>query len=603
MYLYAKACLALSFFLLPYGLAAQVWSEFYRTWEGGDVEYAYSVRQDRDGGFVVAGNLGFVNSTLRSEACIHKLDASGAQVWTRTYGGSNAEVGRDLILTNDGGYFLVGSTGSFGSGSTDFLMVKTDGNGAVQWSRVMGGSGADVALSTFQTADGGYIVGGYTYSFGQGNGDYYAVKLSAAGNLEWSRVFGGTGTDISHNIQQTSDGGYIMGGYTRSFGSGIGNFYLVRLDGAGTVVWNRVYGGSATDLGYRTWQSSDGGYISIGYTTTFGAGGTDALLIKTDATGALQWARTYGGPLMDRPYNVFEAYDGNYVITGETSNSTFGSGDQQILKVSNTGTLIWAYHYGSAIDETGFGLSVETADSGIVLSGWDDNNEDLLLLKTDSLGDPGCSRGNTTLSTGVPSLSLTAGGVSSSGGNFANISLTANPIVLTEITRCFSVLDAGDLALNGWLRGEEHWLEWELDESRRGRFVLEASADGEAFEEVYRCGGTCRTYRNPAGRKTLWYRLQFLDENGGSGYSNTVLLGEDAAVSRAALVAQGKESYLLTGGDARVEIWDMQGRMLRDLGMLKEGAFVQLDGLGAGMYLLRLRGQEGLEVFRHFVGK
>jgi TolB-like protein len=163
--------------------------------------------------------------------------------------------------------------------------VKTDANGNIQWAKTYGGTGWDEAYSVQQTSDGGYIVAGETYSFGAGYRDIFLIKTDANGNIQWAKTYGGTDDDWAYSVQQTSDGGYIVAGWTESFGADSTDVFLIKTDANGNIIWAKTYGGTLRDVASSVQQTSDGGYIVAGYTRSFGAVFNDLFLIKTDANG------------------------------------------------------------------------------------------------------------------------------------------------------------------------------------------------------------------------------------------------------------------------------------------------------------------------------
>ncbi|MCP4631383.1 MAG: T9SS type A sorting domain-containing protein, partial [candidate division Zixibacteria bacterium] len=187
--------------------------------------------------------------------------------------------------------------------------------------------------SVQQTTDGGYIIAGETGSYGAGNRDSYLIKTDSSGDTLWTQTYGGASHDIAESVQQTTDGGYILGGYTESYGAGNRDFYLIKTDSSGDTLWTRTYGGAAYDYAESVQQTTDGGYIMTGYTSSFGAGGADCYLIKTDSSGDTLWTRTYGGAIYDMAYSVQQTTDGGYIVAGGTNSFGPGSADFYLVKV------------------------------------------------------------------------------------------------------------------------------------------------------------------------------------------------------------------------------------------------------------------------------
>jgi hypothetical protein len=301
----------------------------------------------------------------------------GDTLWTRTYGGTLIDRGTFAQQTTDGGYIVAGYTSSFGAGGNDVYLVKTDANGDTLWTRTYGGSSADEAQSVQQTTDGGYIIGGTTYSFGHGGYDLWLLKTNADGDTLWTRTYGGSGEDKGYSVQQTSDGGYIIAGYTESFGAGYRDAYLVKTNDNGDTLWTRTYGESDEDYFNCVQQSSDGGYIVAGYTDSFGAGSYDVYLVKTDASGDTLWTRTYGGYAYDYGFSVQQTTDGGYIIAGSTLSFTPGGNDLlgppatniHLIKTDANADTLWARTYGGrGMDYPG---SVQqTTDGGYIMGGY-----------------------------------------------------------------------------------------------------------------------------------------------------------------------------------------------------------------------------------------
>jgi hypothetical protein len=265
-----------------------------------------------------------------------KADPSGNQVWSKTFGGVQDDEGYSVLETNDGDYLVGGVTSSSGAGSRDMWMIKTDPSGNLIWQKTHGGMSSDGAWYVAQTTDGGFILTGWTLSYGPGAlGNAWLVKTDSLGNQQWNKFFGGDDVDRGYAVQQTTDGGYILTGYTDSFGAGLYDMLLIKTDSLGNAVWTKTFGGTGRDYGNSVQQTSDGGFIVLGYTLSFGAGGDDFYLVKTDANGNEEWFKTYGGSASDVGFFVRQTNDGGLIMTGHTL--SFGSGihDVWLIKTEN----------------------------------------------------------------------------------------------------------------------------------------------------------------------------------------------------------------------------------------------------------------------------
>jgi len=338
-----------------------------RTYGGSDTDYGRCVQQTTDGGYVITGQTKSFGAGYYDMYLI-KTDVNGDTLWTRTHGGSAYDVAEFVQQTDDGGYIIVGNTASFGAGLNDVYLIKTDANGDTLWTRTYGGTSADRGYSVQQTSDGGYIIGGYTESFGAGGKDFYLVKTDANGDTLWTRTYGGSVDDYAEYVEQTNNGGYIIGGVTESFGAGGEDFYLVKTDADGDTLWTRTYGGSNSDFAYSGQQTDDGGYIIVGNTGTWLA--CDVWLVKTDATGDTLWTRRYNRSSSNVAYSGQQTDDGGYIITGYTG--AFGSGfDVYLIKTDATGDTVWTRTYGGlGSSEIDYGRSVrQTDDGGYIVAG------------------------------------------------------------------------------------------------------------------------------------------------------------------------------------------------------------------------------------------
>ncbi len=316
--------------------------------------------------------------------------AIGQITFEKTYGGSNYDYGYSVHQTNDNGYIITGYTKSFGAGDADVYLIKTDENGDTLWTKTFGGTKYDCGQFVQQTNDNGYIVTGSTKSFGNDTSDVYLIKTDENGDTLWTKFFGGIDEDYGYSVRQTNDSGYVIAGETKSFGAGNFDAYLIKTDKNGDTLWTKTFGGIYDDKGYSMQQTIDSGYIIAGMTWSFGAGDNDVFLIKTDENGDTLWTKTYGGTEKDYGYCVQQTNDNGYIITGLTWSFGAGSDDIYLIKTDENGDTLWTKTYGGVYWE--YGKSVEqTNDNGFIISGitWSYciGYGDVYIIKTDENGD------------------------------------------------------------------------------------------------------------------------------------------------------------------------------------------------------------------------
>jgi hypothetical protein len=332
-----------------------------------DSDYSYSVRENAGGGYIVTGvTKAFV--TNDEDILLMRIDANGDTLWTRRYGGAGADQGRSVQETPDGGYIIGGWTESFGAVLGDLYLIRVDSVGDTLWTGRYGGDGAESGYCIDQTSDGGYIMGGYSSSWGAGGADAYLVKTDANGDTLWTRTFGGPNHDECQSVRQTPDEGYISVGATSSFGHGGYDIYLIKMDEAGDTVWTRTIGGSSADRAYSVGLTDDGGYILVGYTGSFGDGDEDVYLVRTDADGDTLWTRRYGGPEADFGYSVQQVASGGFILAGCTESFGAGGRDGYIIRTDEQGNILWTKTFGDVWSDQGRSVE-ETADGGYIICG------------------------------------------------------------------------------------------------------------------------------------------------------------------------------------------------------------------------------------------
>lgn len=317
------------FFLVAFSLYSQnppdtLWT---RTFGGIELDIAKSVQQTTDGGYIVTGYVG------SGDIWLIKTDANGNEEWNQTFGGIYQDVGHAILQTTDGGYIIAGFTNSFGVGNSDVWLIKTDLNGNEMWNQTYGGIDGDIAFSVQQTIDGGYIVAGYTISYGAGEADIWLIKTNENGNEEWNYTFGGYEYDTCYSVQQTIDGGFIVAGKTNSYGSGLSDSWLIKTDANGNEEWNQTFGGNFDDGINSVQQTIDEGYIVTGFTGSFGAGNFDFWVIKTDLNGNEMWNQTFGGSSNDIANSIKQTTDGGFILCGVTDSYGAGSSDFWLIKL------------------------------------------------------------------------------------------------------------------------------------------------------------------------------------------------------------------------------------------------------------------------------
>lgn len=361
--------------------SAQYWAKIY---EGSAAERASSIRQTTDGGYVLVG---YVNDTYPYyyDIWVLKLDAEGEFSWGKTYGGDDRDAASSIQQTIDGGYIVAGYTESFGSGSRDIWILKLDQNGNATWQKTYGGIDGESASSIKQTIDGGFIVAGNT---GADSGGALILKLDSNGNISWQKTYGGSGGASVSSISETSDGGYIAAG--RIFILGSEGVLILKLDVNGDVSWHKTY----SDLSFASYrvlsiqQTTDDGYIlACNYATSFFD--DSPVIIKLDSSGDISWQKIKWSSAPGHSFT--QTTDGGYIMAGQTVSTHWGN--LWVLKIDSNGNGFWRKNLGNAASAA---YSVQEAmDGGYVVAGMydtlDGNTRGPLVLKLDSTGEiPDC---------------------------------------------------------------------------------------------------------------------------------------------------------------------------------------------------------------------
>ena len=338
---------------------------------GTHADVAKSIKQTTDGGYIIIGYSSSVDGDVTgnngaADYWIVKLSSNGSVLWEKSFGGYGIEYGWSIAQTNDGGYIIAGSTTSPQGDVSghiffqDYWIVKLDGFGNLIWQKCLGGNSDEHAEFILQTADGGYIIAGSTESNNtdvtgnHGLYDFWIVKTSNTGVIQWQKTLGGSGDDRASCIKETVDGGYIVAGYTNSADGDVtghhggSDYWIVKLDNNGSITWQKCMGGSGNDIARSITQSTDDGYLVVGKSQSVDGdvssnnGSGDYWIVKLDGSGNLEWQKCYGGPGTDDAYSVKQTADGGYVIAGLSMlnggdvSGHHGSSDFWIVKINES---------------------------------------------------------------------------------------------------------------------------------------------------------------------------------------------------------------------------------------------------------------------------
>ena len=318
------------------------------------------------------------------------------QGFLRTFGTTFYDYGWGVDETFDGGAIIVGAKEYRSDRTRDILLVKVDENGFGLWEKSFGGSNNEEGYAVKQCMDGGFILAGYSTSYGAA-ADIYVVKTDPYGIKEWDKVYGGNNLDRAYEIIETHDGHFIIVGVTNSPGISHGNddIWLQKIDGQGNTVWRNAYGESNHEVGYDVVELPDGGFLVLGYKNFYDVSGKDIYLIRTDSVGTIVWAKTYGSSMVfdEIGYSIHEAYPSGYLICASTNSRDNGWFDPQVIKIDYDGNMQWSAIYnGSGRSHTRW-VATPTYDGGAAIIGTttyyhtnEGDNEDIYLIKIDQQG-------------------------------------------------------------------------------------------------------------------------------------------------------------------------------------------------------------------------
>ena len=372
-------------------LSTQVFSqlspeiEWQRTYGGVLYERGKCVKQTLDGGYIVAGHKWTYDRL--SDFYLIKTDANGDTMWTRTYGGRMMDKAYSVIQTSDSGYVVTGYTESFGVSDKDIYVVKTNSLGDTLWTKTIGDYHNEHGHHVTQTPDGGYLISGYSSSYCTGINDAFLVKMNSAGDTLWTSRFGGRKGQVLRSALITNDGNIAAAGfYIRRTTPRYNDFdfYFAKTDTNGSVIWSHTFGGGEEEYAFSVQQLPDSGYILAGSARSFCAFGSDIYLVRTDSEGNSIWWETYGGMGDEGAYSVQQTSDGGFFIAGYTTSYGAGNVDFYLVKTSKNGTMLWSKTIGGVDGDKGF-YAQQTPDGGFIIVGGTSSSGggsgDVLLVK------------------------------------------------------------------------------------------------------------------------------------------------------------------------------------------------------------------------------
>jgi len=347
-----------------------------------------AVAETADGGFIVAGHT--YGDGDDGDVWLVKTDPKGNIDWSKTYGGDGDDHAYSVQVTLDGGYVMAGFSEALAEKWSDAWVIKTDDNGRVEWNRTYGGFRWDKAHDVKQTADGGYIITGYTFSHGKGSADIWLIKADASGYPVWTKTFGGPDWEYGYTVEETDDKGYIITGFTETEDKKSSRIWLVKTDFHGEEEWTQTFGSRDQNEGYSVEQTSDGGFVVAGISQAFFPNYEDVALLRTDAGGEVIWERSFGGQSWDRPAAVRQTPDGGFLIAGSSQLKEEGNSDVWLMKIDTDGDPLWERLFDSVTSDVVHALQI-TTDGGCLMVGaadpLDGGPADLLIIKTDARGN------------------------------------------------------------------------------------------------------------------------------------------------------------------------------------------------------------------------
>ncbi len=296
-------------------------------------DIAYAVTRTADGNYVAVGETRSFSKLGDPDVYVIKFDPNGNLIWERTFGGEMKDFAKDVVATGDGGVLLTGASESFGDDYLDAYVVKVDKNGKEEWAKVVGGERDDIANALALTTDGGFVITGVTQSYGYQSKDYYIVRFDKHARQRWTKVFGEESEDIAKDVVATNDGGCVITGATKSYGSKRNDVMVIKVAANGKLLWQRLFGYKEKEWMNAIAKTEGGGFMMAGLTDSFGHGEFDFYVMQLDREGHSLWSPVYGGEDDDIAHDIARTTDGDFVVVGSTKSYGKGKEDYFIVKL------------------------------------------------------------------------------------------------------------------------------------------------------------------------------------------------------------------------------------------------------------------------------
>jgi len=343
------------FDFLLYKLSSSGNKMWRKNYGGNWDDRGYNIQKTSDGGYLIAGeSYSYTNGS--SDFLVYKLSSNGNKEWRKHFGGPQFERAHSCGETADGGYFVFGASSSYSYGSDDFLLYKLDSDGNKVWRRHFGGANSDygtVALNL--PSDGGYLLLGQSESYTFGQRDFLIYRLDSNGNKMWRKHFGGSLDDGVWDLRpggnclvQTADGGFAFSGFSLSYTNGSWDILVYKIDSAGNKIWRKNFGGTMIDQAYAIQQISDSGFVVAGYSISYTHGSNDFIIYRLNSAGNKVWRRHYGGTDLDRAFCILQSTEGGFAVSGYTYSYVYTPEypDFLLYKLDSSGNKVWRKHYG-----------------------------------------------------------------------------------------------------------------------------------------------------------------------------------------------------------------------------------------------------------------